>query len=104
MGDGLDQVRALLPGWTLSTVEVLEGGRGAVCRVRVIRPDGSSTTVIVKGFKEPVGWVRESAALAVMPADAPAPRLLAAGGSPPVVVISDLGDGLSVADALVGTD
>ncbi|MEV4414275.1 hypothetical protein [Catellatospora sp. NPDC049609] len=105
MIDDLDEVRALLPGTTVEPVGALGGSdRSAVRRARLTPPGGTPTTVIVKTFDDPSSWARESAALAVLPAGTPAPRLLAAGASPPVVVMSDLGGGGSVADALLGTD
>jgi hypothetical protein len=99
MGDGLDRVRALLPGEPLEVVDVLGGSsRSAVRRVRA-----GSRTVIVKEFLgEDNGWARESAALSVMPPGAPTSRLIAA--SRPVVVLADAGRGGSVADALLGDD
>jgi Phosphotransferase enzyme family len=103
--DDLDEARALLPGMTLSPVQALGGSnRSLVRRALLTRPDGRSTTVVVKTFKEPDGWIRESAALAVLPPEAPVPRLLAAGASPPVLVMSDLGRGTSVADAVLSAD
>jgi hypothetical protein len=95
----------LLPGWTLSPIAELGGSRrSAVRRARATRPDGSSTTVIVKTFAQPEGWVRESAALAVLPPEVRAPGLLASSPQPPTVVMSDLGEGPSIADALLGAD
>lgn len=103
--DDLDEARALLPGMTLSPLDVLGGSsRSSVRRARVTQAGGLSTTVIVKTFHQPTGWVRESAALAALPSHTPAPRLLAARSSPPVVIMSDLGQGPSVADALLGAD
>ncbi|WP_155368371.1 phosphotransferase family protein [Catellatospora vulcania] len=105
MIDDLDEVRALLPGVTVTPVDALGGSnRSAVRRARITRPGETPTTVIVKTFDQPGSWARESAALAVLPPHAPAPRLLAAGASPPVVVMSDLGTGTNVADALLGED
>jgi hypothetical protein len=100
--DGLEDVRALLPGMTLTLIddELGRSGRGTVRRVAA-----DSGTLIVKTFAEPEpGWVRESAALAMMPPGAPAPRLVAAGRTPPMVVMEDLGAGTCVADALLGAD
>lgn len=62
-------------------------------------------TFIVKEFVgSGEGWIREAAALSIMPSGAPTPRLVAAGGVPPIVVMSDAGPGASVADALLGAD
>lgn len=100
-GDGLDHVRALLPGEPLEVVGELGGSsRSVVRRVRA-----GERTVIVKEFTAPgEGWVRERAALSVLPPGAPAPRLIGAADSPPTVVLEDAGGGGSVADALLGTD
>jgi len=100
--DGLEDVRALLPGMTLT---LIEGELGRSGRASVRRVLADSVALIVKTFTEPEpGWVRESAALSVMPPGAPAPRLVAAGRTPPVVVMEDLGTGTCVADALLGAD
>lgn len=105
MIDDLDEARALLPGVSVSPVDALGGSsRSAVRRARITRPGEPPTTVIVKTFDHPESWARESAALAVLPVGTPAPRLIAAGPVPPVVVMSDLGTGTNVADALLGTD
>ncbi len=97
----MDGVGALLPGRRLELLDVLGGSNRS--KVRRVRADGD--TLIVKEFVEPGdGWVRESAALSVMPAVAPTPRLVAAGAAPPLVVMSDAGRGASVADALLGPD
>jgi hypothetical protein len=99
--DGLDGVRALLPELRLELVGLL-GGSGR-SRVRRFRAD--SRTLIVKEFTGVgEGWVRESAALSVLPSAVPAPRLVAVGAVPPTVVMSDAGSGASVADALLGHD
>jgi hypothetical protein len=99
--DGLDAVRALLAGARLEFVGLLGGSsRSRVCRIHA---DGRP--LIVKEFTgSDEGWVRESAALSVLPARVRAPRLVAAGAAPPTVVMSDLGTGTSVADALLGRD
>jgi hypothetical protein len=104
--DGLADVRALLPDVRLETVDRLTSSdRSDVRRVRLHRPGGDPATVVVKAFLGDIeGWVRETAALAVLPADAPAPALLAAGVDPPVAVLADVGSGPSVADALLGND
>ncbi len=106
MRDGLDDARALLPGVRLDALETLAGGdRAEVRRVRAQWPDREATTLVVKDFHDPgEGWVRESAALSIAPEHAPVVRLIAAGQAPPVVIMSDAGDGASVADALLGDD
>jgi Phosphotransferase enzyme family len=105
--DTAGAVAALLPDAHIDQVERLrQTARSAVLRVRAIRPGWSeSEMLIVKEFPDAgEGWVRESAALAAAPADAPVPRLVAASASPPVVVMTDAGTGPSVADALLGGD
>lgn len=103
MRDGLDDVRALLPGVRLAPLDHDRPGGGGRATIR--RVAAGADTLIVKTFRTPgPGWVRESAALSVLPAGAPAPRLVAAGRTPPVVVMSDLGAGANVADALLGHD
>jgi hypothetical protein len=99
--DGLDAIRRLLPGARLEFVGLLGGSRRS--RVRRIRAD--SRSLIVKEFTaSDEGWIRESAALSVLPAEVLAPRLIVAGALPPTVVMSDVGSGPSVADALLGHD
>src|SRR5439155_252120 len=90
---------AMLPGTELEILDVLGGSqRSVVCRVRV-----GSGTLILKEYRQPGdGWVRESAALSVMPRGAPAPRLVAERATPSAVAMSDAGPGGSVADALLG--
>ena len=101
LDDGLDGARKLLPGRRLEHVELLGGSHRSV--VRRLLADGRP--LIVKTFTEPgEGWARETAALSVIPAGVPAPRLVVAGAVPPTVVMTDAGSGPSVADALLGTD
>lgn len=104
--DGLDEARALLPGVHLSSEALLVGGeRSEVRRVRARWPDSGETSVVVKRFLTAgESWAREAAALHCLPDDAPAPKAVAEGAAPPVVVMTDLGDGPSVAAALLGDD
>src|SRR5689334_6121480 len=105
--DGLDAARLLLPGVRLESVERLTGSdRSDVRRVRLGTADGDDReTVVVKSFLGGgEGWARESAALSVLPDGAPAARLLRSGAEPPVLVLSDLGSGPNVSDALLGDD
>jgi hypothetical protein len=106
MTDGLDAARALLPGVRLEAPARLGGNeRTTVERVRATWPDGARSTLIVKQYQSAgEGWVRESAALSVIPEHVRAPRLVAAGAAPPVLIIEDLGAGRTVADALLGDD
>ena len=97
-GDALDRVRALL-GTDVEVLDTLGGSHRSV--VRRIRAGGRS--LIVKEYIDGGdGFVREAAALSILPPDASAPRFVAAGDN--IVVMSDLGSGPSVADALLGTD
>ncbi|WP_203826643.1 phosphotransferase [Actinoplanes palleronii] len=101
MNDELDHLRRLLPGVRLDDLGLLTGSNRS--RVRRVRAD--SRTVIVKEFVTAgTGWARETAALAVIPPAVRAPRLVAAGSNPPIVVMTDAGPGTSVAGALLGAD
>src|SRR5437016_577475 len=106
MEDGLDAARALLPGVRLETEDRLGGNdRSVVERVRATWPDGAERTLVVKQYVSAgEGWVRESAALAVIPGGVQVPRVVACGSQPPLLIIADLGGGPSVADALLGDD
>lgn len=74
-------------------------------RARVRRVRANSQCLVVKEFiSAGEGWVRESAALAIIPEGVRVPRLVAIGDAPPIVVMTDVGPGSSVADALLGTD
>ncbi|BCY09305.1 phosphotransferase [Actinoplanes sp. L3-i22] len=101
MDDWLAGVQELLPGTHVELLEQLGGSsRSLVRRVRA-----GERTLIVKEFTGPGdGWARECAALSVLPPQVPAPRLVTGGDAPPIVVMSDLGPGTSVADLLLGTD
>ena len=106
MDDGLAAARTLLPDVRLEAVDRLTGSdRSDVQRVRLHRPDGDPRTVIVKSFRDAgESWVRETAALSVLPPEAPVARLLHAGAEPPVAVLADAGCGPSLADVLLGDD
>lgn len=91
----------MLPGSPVELVDELGGSTRS--HVRRVRAGGR--TLIVKEFTGPGdGWAREGAALSVLPAEVPAPRLVASGATPPIVVMSDLGSGSTVADLLLGAD
>jgi hypothetical protein len=105
--DRLPAAQALLPDVRLQhPVRIGGGERTSVDRVRAVHAqERGPTTLVVKHYHSAgEGWVRESAALAVVPADAPTPRLVASGGAPPTVIMTDAGEGASVADALLGDD
>jgi hypothetical protein len=106
VNDGLSPARNLLPGVRLDIVEVLDGGeRTDVRRVRACWPEADDTSVVVKNFVSAgEGWAREAAALAMLAPQAPAPRLIAEGIAPPLVVMSDVGTGPSLADLLLASD
>lgn len=106
MSDGLDAARALLPGVRLDRVKELRAGeRSSVDRVRADYPDGPRASLIVKQYRDAgEGWVRETAAFAVVPAAVRIPRLVASGSTPPVMITEDLGPAPSVADALLDDD
>lgn len=105
MADPLAELRPLLPGAALAELGVLGGShRSEVRRVRASWPD-RETTVIAKRFGSAgEGWVRECAALSILPEGAPAPRPVAECAEPAIVVMSDLGSGPAVSDALLADD
>lgn len=107
MSDDLDDVRALLPSVDLRVDEVLrEGDTTTVLRVRAVDGDGEKRSLIVKryhdGGQTGEGQRRETAALASVPGAVRVPAVVATG--PDVLLLEDLGDGSSVADALLGDD
>lgn len=106
MDDGLDPVRALLGDVRLAAVERLgENDRAVVDRVTATYPDGARMSLIAKQYGSAgEGWVRESAALSILPTRLRAPRIVACSAEPPILVLDDLGNGQSVADALIGRD
>lgn len=102
---GLAAIQPLFPDVRLSKPERLGGNeRTRVQRITADYPDGTRSSLIAKQYSAGEGWVRESAALSVLPPTLLAPRIVAAQTAPPILVISDLGVGPSVADALVGRD
>jgi hypothetical protein len=106
MTDPLDVARELLPSYRLDRATALQAGdRSSVWRVRAVDGDRNTGTVIVKHFHTAgESWVREVAALTTLPSSLHAPRVLASSAEPPVVVMTDAGDGASLADALLGDD
>ena len=105
MRDDLDPVRQLLPHVRLDPGEALRAGeRSNVQRVAACWPEATPTTLIVKRLHDlDESWVRETAALSVLP-PGEASALIASRPDPPIVVTEDLGQGPSVADALLGDD
>lgn len=106
MRDGLDHARALLPGVMLRDPQTLHtGDRSTVWRARARWPDADETSVIVKQFAHADEWfMREAAALSISPPDAPTAHIVAESDEPPLVVMTDVGSGPSVAAALRGDD
>ena len=98
--------RALLPGVRLDEADMLGGSdRSVVRRVRAHYPGGDEPSLIVKSFATPgEWWAREAAALSIVSSDAPTAHVVAESADPPVVVMTDIGTGPSVADALLGAD
>jgi hypothetical protein len=95
----------LLPGCQVQRVEVLRSSdRASVERVTLAPRQGRTDRVIVKHFLASAGFAMEAAALAVLPAGLPVPTLIAEDRPGQIVVMTDVGDGPSVADALLGTD
>ena len=104
MRDDLEPVRTLLPGMRVERAGRLRGGgRSSVERVR-LRSDGADRTAVVKRFHAPgEGWVRERAALGLLPPGI-GPQVIAADAPSGTLVLGDLGTGPTVADALLGPD
>ena len=106
MERGLAALNALLPGVRLSRAERLGGNeRTDVQRLAAEYPDGSRGSLIAKQYRSAgEGWVRESAALSVLPETVATPRIVATQLAPPILILTDLGSGPSVAQALIGKD
>lgn len=102
---GLAALQSLLPDVQLSKPRRLGGNeRTQVQRFAADYPDGNHGSLIAKQYSAGEAWVRESAALAVLSSAISVPRIVAAQSAPPVLILSDLGEGPSVADALIGRD
>jgi aminoglycoside phosphotransferase (APT) family kinase protein len=74
--------------------------RSVVQRVR----SGGRTAIVKRFLGDAEGFPREVAALTALPPEAPVPRLIEVRRQPPTVVMSDEGEGPSVAHALLGSD
>lgn len=99
----LADVRGLLPGEELEIVDALASGdRSTVLRLRATTADGGQRGVILKRYHDGDGRRREPAALASVPGAVRVPAVLAAGDD--LLLLEDLGEGSSVADALLGDD
>lgn len=100
MSDALQVAAEILEVDGVEHVAELGGSRRSV--VRRVRSGGQ--TFIVKEYLQPeeMTWSREAAGLKAA-AGVRAPRLLGISEDPAVVVMSDLGSGGNLADALLGT-
>lgn len=79
--------------------------RAVVQRISALDEHGRLTRVVAKLFTTAgEGPVREAAALSSLPPGLPVPRLLAEQAQPPLLIMTDVGTGPSVADALLGGD
>jgi hypothetical protein len=101
MSDALEVAAELLRVERVEQVAELGGSRRSVVR----RVRAGAKTFIVKEYLQPeeMTWSREAAGLKAA-AGVRAPRLIGVHEDPAVVVMSDLGSGPNVADALLGRD
>jgi len=97
-------VQRLLPGSEIRAVDRLQSSeRTVVDRVRLARSGANvPEKVIMKRFVQLAGFATEAGALSVLPAGAPAPQLLAEDPIERVILMTDVGSGPSLADALLG--
>lgn len=97
-------LQRLFPGCEIRAVDPLRSSeRTVVDRVCLLRPGADAPEqVILKQFVEPAGFATEAGALSVLPAGAPAPKLLAEDPIGRAIVMTDVGSGPSLADALLG--
>jgi len=97
-------IQRLLPGCEIRAVDRLQSSeRTVVDRVCLVRPeDDAPEQVILKQFVQTAGFATEAGALSVLPAGAPVPQLLAEDPIGRVIVMTDVGSGPSLADALLG--
>ena len=96
-------IERLLPGSPVRAVDRLRSSdRTVVERVHLARPDvHAPAQVVIKRFVQVTGFATEAAALSVLPAGVLAPRLLAEDRSERVIIMTDVGCGPSLADALL---
>ncbi len=83
---------------------LLSSDRSSVERVTLAPGEGLADRLVVKHFLASSGFAREAAALSVLPTGLPVPALIAEDRAERVLVMTDVGDGPSVADALLGAD
>lgn len=100
MSDALRVAAEILEVDRVEQVAELGGSRRSVVR----RVRAGAETFVVKEYLQPeeMTWSREAAGLKTA-AGVRAPRLLGFSEDPAVVVMSDLGSGGNLADALLGT-
>jgi hypothetical protein len=100
-----EAIEHLLPRRHIQSVEVLRSSdRTSVERVHLSPSEGFADRVVVKRFLASSGFATEAAALSVLPDGLPVPTLIAEDQAEKIVVMTDVGDGPSVADALLGGD
>jgi len=98
-------IENLLPGRSVQTVELLRSSkRSSVERVLLSPRKGSGDRVVVKRLLASSGFAAEAAALSVLPTELPVPTLIAEDQAEKLVIMTDVGVGPSVADALLGAD
>jgi hypothetical protein len=103
--DILTAARALLPDTRLEPVEALNGGTSAQLQRVIAHGTGAPLPLIVKAFASAgEGCPREAAGLSVLGGHGLGPRLVAVSDREPVVVMTDLGQGPSLADRLLADD
>lgn len=100
----LRDAQALLPDEQLRLLDTVKSSeRNIVLRVQATAANGARRTLIVKHYLgRDEGWLRETAALASVPGAVRVPALVAVGDA--LLVSEDLGNGSSLADALLGDD
>ena len=98
-------IQRLMPGSEIRAVDRLQSSeRTVVERVHLaprLGADGPEQ-VVTKRFLHAAGFASEAGALSVMPTGVPAPQLLAEDPGERVIVMTDIGSGPSLADALLG--
>lgn len=85
-------------------VPLASSERTSVARVHLGDHGGPAERVVAKCFARQAGYAAEAAALSCLPSGRAAPVLLAEDPAERLVVMTDVGEGRSVADALLGTD
>lgn len=105
MSTTAEAIEQLLPGRRAQTVKLLRSSeRSSVERVILSPSEGCADRVVVKRFLASSGFAAEAAALSVVATDLPVPTLISEDQAEKIVVMTDVGVGQSVADALLGAD